>query len=142
MTAAVVVAETTAPRRRLTLSMVKLTPEELAIGALLYPERDYWRPQTRADCANVPRPCPFVSCRHHLALDINPNGAIKINFPDREVWEAEHSCSLDVADAGCQTLEEVGAALGNVSRERARQIETRAVAKLKAGLTGRRNDTW
>src|SRR4051812_43658731 len=30
------------------------------------------RPLRRADCANGPRPCPLVSCRHHLYLDVNP----------------------------------------------------------------------
>ena len=35
-------------------------------------------------------PCPFVSCRHHLYLDINPeSGAIKVNFPGLERVDAE-----------------------------------------------------
>ena len=28
------------------------------------------RPITRADCIDGPRPCPWVSCRHHLLLEI------------------------------------------------------------------------
>jgi len=38
------------------------------------------------------------------------------------------SCSLDVADAGPHTLEEVGAYL-NIGRERARQTEDAALEK-------------
>ena len=40
------------------------------------------------------------------------------------------SCSLDVADDGASTLDEVGQALG-VTREAARQNEERALARLR-----------
>ena len=64
------------------------------------------RPRSRADCANGPRPCMFISCKHHLYLDVNPStGSIKLNFPDREVWELADTCALDVADRGGITLE-------------------------------------
>lgn len=89
------------------------------------------RPLTRAGCADVPRPCPYVSCRHHLALDINPEiGSIKLNFPDVEPWELTHSCSLDAADLGPHTLDAAGEKL-NVTRERLRQLETKAVAAMQ-----------
>jgi len=79
----------------------------------------------------MPRPCPFVSCSHHLYLDVNPQtGAIKLNFPHLEVWEMAETCSLDVADRGGITLEEVGAIL-NLTRERIRQVEVRGLAKIK-----------
>jgi len=88
------------------------------------------RPRRREDCASGPRPCPLVSCRHHLYLDVNPQtGTIKLNFPDLEVWELAHSCALDIADQGGTAIETVGALL-NVTRERIRQIETQALAKL------------
>lgn len=117
--------------RAKTIAMKRLTKEELRIGALLYPERSYWRPQTRGDCAGVARPCPFVSCKHHLYIDVNPaTGSIKINFPDLEVWELRHSCALDVAQTGGTTLEEVGEIL-NLTRERIRQVEVRGLLKLK-----------
>ena len=65
----------------------------------------------------MPRPCPFVSCSHHLYLDVNPEtGAIKLNFPHLEVWEMAETCSLDVADRGGITLEEVGAILNLTAR--------------------------
>jgi hypothetical protein len=65
-------------------------------------------------------------------LDVSPKtGAIKLNFPDLEVWDLPISCALDVADAGGVKLEDVGA-LMNLTRERIRQIELRALSKLEA----------
>ena len=58
-------------------------------------------------------------------------GAIKLNFPDLEVWEMTETCALDVADRGGTTLEEVGAIM-NLTRERIRQVEVKALAKLEA----------
>ena len=117
--------------RAKTIAMKRLTKEELRIGALLYPERSYWRPKTRGECANVSRPCPYVSCKYHLYIDVNPTtGSIKINFPDLEVWELTHSCALDVAAQGGITLEEVGEIL-NLTRERIRQVEVRGLLKLR-----------
>lgn len=79
-----------------------------------------------------PRPCPHVACRHHLYLDVSPKtGAIKLNFPDLEVWELEVSCALDVADMGGITLEDVGVIM-NLTRERIRQLELKALARLEA----------
>ena len=90
------------------------------------------RPRSRADCASGPRPCMFISCKHHLYLDVNPaTGSIKLNFPDKEVWELADTCALDVADRGGITLEEVGAIM-NLTRERIRQVETRGLQKLRA----------
>jgi hypothetical protein len=44
---------------------------------------DRLRPRTRADCATAPRPCPFVSCKHHLALEVHPErGSLRQVFPD------------------------------------------------------------
>src|SRR5262252_64687 len=89
------------------------------------------RPKRRADCVNGPRPCLFVSCKHNLYLDVNPEtGSIKLNFPDKEIWELEHTCALDVAEKGGITLEEVGEIM-NLTRERIRQVETRGLMKLR-----------
>ncbi|MBL8600318.1 MAG: DNA-binding protein [Myxococcales bacterium] len=118
-------AGSTLPRR--------LSKRELERGRMLYPDLDVMRPQTRGDCLHGPmagRPCPFVSCEYHLYLDVNEHtGSIKLNFPDREVGEMPETCSLDVADRGGLTLEEVGAIM-NLTRERIRQIEIRALARL------------
>ena len=88
-------------------------------------------PLTRAECQDGPRPCPYTSCKHHLYLDVNPEtGSIKLNFPHLEPWEMAESCSLDVAERAGITLEEVGAIV-NLTRERVRQVEVRATAKLR-----------
>jgi hypothetical protein len=88
------------------------------------------RPTTRAECREGPRPCPFVSCRYHLYLDVSRRtGSIKLNFPDLEVWELPVSCALDVAEDGGATLEDVGAIM-NVTRERIRQLEVTALERL------------
>lgn len=118
--------------RARTISVKRMTKRELEIGRLLYPEEDYWKPRAREECLDGPRPCPFVSCRHHLFIDVSPRtGAIKLNFPDLEVWDMGESCALDVADRGGTTLEDVGAIM-NLTRERIRQVEVKALAKLEA----------
>jgi hypothetical protein len=107
---------------------------ERAGDVLEVPEFD--RPQTRDECRNGPRPCLYVSCKHHLYLDVNPEtGSIKLNFPDKEVWELEETCALDVAERGGITLEEVGEIL-NLTRERIRQLEVTALDKMKGGEEG------
>lgn len=97
------------------------------------------RPMTRAECGEE-RPCPYVSCAYHTFLDVKPNvGSVKLNFPDLEVWEVTETCVLDVAERGClpgtgmgegATLEAVAEIL-NLTRERVRQLEERAVHKLR-----------
>jgi hypothetical protein len=118
--------------RARTISVKRMTKRELEIGRLLYPEHDYEKPTTRSECVDGARPCPFVSCKHHLYLDVSSRtGAIKLNFPDLEVWEMNETCALDIADRGGTTLEEVGAIM-NLTRERIRQVEVKALAKLDA----------
>ena len=118
--------------RARTISVKRMTKRELEIGRLLYPESDYEKPRLRSECADGPRPCPFVSCKYHLYIDVSARtGAIKLNFPDLEVWDLGESCALDVADRGGTTLEDVGAIM-NLTRERIRQVEVKALAKLEA----------
>lgn len=92
------------------------------------------RPKTRADCANVPRPCPFVGCRHHLYLDVSERtGNLKFNFPEHELEDMKDTCALDIADDGVATLERVGEAM-NLTKERVRQIEEIGNRKMKIRL--------
>jgi hypothetical protein len=120
------------PVRARTISVKRMTKRELELGRMLFPEQGYWKPRLRSECAEGPRPCPFVSCQHHLFVDVSPRtGAIKLNFPDIEVWQMGESCALDIADRGGTTLEDVGAIM-NLTRERIRQVEVRALAKLQA----------
>ena len=122
----------TRPRSK-TIAMKRLTREDLRQGALMYPPVDIPRPTSRAECREEMRPCPWVACKHHLYLDINPEtGSIKINFPELEPWELKHTCALDVAERGGITLEEVGEIM-NLTRERIRQVEVRGLLKLKMG---------
>jgi hypothetical protein len=119
--------------RARTISVKRMTKRELELGRMLYPDvEDVAKPTTRIECASGERPCPFVSCKHHLYLDVSAKtGAIKLNFPDLEVWEMNETCALDVADRGGTTLEEVGAIM-NLTRERIRQVEVKGLAKLQA----------
>jgi hypothetical protein len=94
-------------------------------------ELDAQRPKTRAECVDGHRPCPFVLCKYHLFLDVNPEtGSITFNFPDVEPDELIESCALDIADRGGLILEDVGNLL-NLTRERVRQVETKALHALK-----------
>ena len=111
--------------------MRQLTRDELIQGAELTDLIDYDRPESRADCKNMHRPCPFVSCRYHLYLEVNDDtGSIKLNFPDMELTEMPETCALDVADRGGVTLEEIGEIL-NLTRERIRQVESRGLEQLR-----------
>lgn len=103
------------------------------------------RPRTRAECADGPRPCPWVSCRYHLALDLHGRRCVII-VADPDTWTSDTpTCALDLADgaglAGGQssynmTLEAVAAVMGGRSRERIRQIEAKALEKLEAVSEG------
>ncbi len=117
--------------RSKTIAPKRLTRDEKRLAmSLVYPD-DVDRPKSRAECQNMERPCPFVSCEHHLYLDVNPqSGAIKLNFPHLEVWEMKETCALDVAERNGITLEEVGEIM-NLTRERVRQVEVRGLLKLK-----------
>lgn len=106
-----------------------LSAEEMRQGAELVDiDTQRGRPRTRADCVNVPRPCPFVACRHHLAVDVDAHtGALYVRGDPSTMTD---TCALDVADRGGATLDEVAESLG-VSRERVRQIEFAAEEKLR-----------
>ena len=118
------------PRSK-TIAQKRLTRQEMMEGASLVKYMDYRRPRKRQECASAQRPCAFVSCKHHLYLDVNPDtGSIKLNFPHLEVSEMTHTCALDVAAMGGITLEEVGEIM-NLTRERIRQVEVRGLLKMK-----------
>ena len=88
------------------------------------------RPRTRGDCEDGARPCPWVSCAYHLYLEVTDAGSIRLPHPDREPWELEETCALDVADNGGETLERVGQLL-NITRERVRQVEVKACEHMR-----------
>ena len=90
------------------------------------------RPKTRGDCVDGPRPCPWVGCRHHLALS-SSRTTIRVSqsFLD---GTAEQTCALDVADqvtAGQDyTLREMAEWMG-VSHERIRQMVEEGLRDLR-----------
>ena len=79
-------------------------------------------PATRGDCVNGPRPCQHITCRHNLTVDHYAGGAIHVRFGNGE------TCSLDVADRGEHTLQEVADVMG-ITREAVRKIEGEALRK-------------
>lgn len=89
------------------------------------------RPKKRAECLRQKGPCLLVGCKYNIYLDVSPEtGSIKFNYPDKEVWEMAETCSLNIADQGGVTLEAVGDLL-NLTRERIRQVEVKALTKLR-----------
>jgi len=94
------------------------------------PYPDVERPVTRADCEYGPRPCPWVSCRHHLYLDVTPSGGLHLNHYGIDVDEVPATCSLDLTRREGMTIDEVGDVLG-ITRERARQIEHQGIRKIR-----------
>jgi hypothetical protein len=116
-------APTTLPNSR------RLSDAEIAAAVEPFP--DVERPRTRGECRDAPRPCPWSSCRHHNAFEVSQIGSLTPAFPGVEPWEIPETCSLDAADRGGMTLEEVGTIL-NLTRECIRQTEDRALRKMKA----------
>jgi hypothetical protein len=108
------------------------------------------KPKTRSECADVPRPCPFISCRYNLSAEITPYGEIKTrtgigwkvhndmdlsdHIAEAITQEGLFSCALDYVDEfpDGNTLVDVGDQF-LVSRERARQLEQKAVASMVVG---------
>ena len=131
--------------RARTINIMQLSKRALDHEGRLYPERpgvDYRRPRTWGECeaadlGSAELPCPFVSCRHHLYLDVDEgNGSIKINFPGREPHELPATCALRVAEEGGITLDGLGARV-NLTKERVRQLEERIVARLRVETAAR-----
>lgn len=104
----------------------KLREENAAIEA---DGLEFDRPKTRGECQGQARPCPWVSCPHHLFLEAS-NRSVRLNFPDLDVWDLNESCALDVADRGGAVRDDV-APIANLTRERVRQIEKKALRKVE-----------
>ncbi len=83
--------------------LLRRKPPDPELRQLLL-EADLARPKWRSDCEGGPRPCPWTTCRYHLAFDVTSAGGLKENFP-------------------------VG-----IVRERVRQIEEVALVKLRTGI--------
>jgi hypothetical protein len=81
---------------------------------------------SRGECINGPRPCPWTSCRHHLA---DVGGRTPIADPA----ELRDTCALDVADRGTLSQAEIAHHM-RCTKQRVQQIEASALRKLKVLL--------
>lgn len=89
------------------------------------------RPQTRGDCAGGIRPCPWVSCRHHLFLEVDKRGReVRTNPVADDPLDLPETCALDVAERDGINLEEVADLLG-ISRQRIDIVLERSLIKLR-----------
>jgi hypothetical protein len=99
------------------------------------------RPRTRGDCVDGPRPCPWVSCHYHLALEVawatnarTPH--VRVLF-DPDDWTSDTpTCVLDIADAVATcalepSVDLVGILLGGIKWQRVAQIQQEAIRKLR-----------
>lgn len=96
---------------------------------------------TRADCPDPKDgPCPYVSCRHHLFLDVDRDGEIR--FVQEEPFDEDGAprldemaatCALEVADQENVTLDIVARIFG-ISGERVRQVEERSLEHVRVKL--------
>lgn len=128
--------------RRVVLHLARASKRSLVQAAYEvpldeHPHAGHGRPATYGECLarglGAETPCPYVSCRGHLALDVSANGNIALAWPDGDggvdLDAMPHTCSLRAADLGGMTLDAAGEAVG-VTRERSRQIEALALATL------------
>jgi hypothetical protein len=87
-------------------------------------------PATRAGCADIARPCNRFSCRYHLWPDTERAGRPHHGeHPPAKLHPSSESCALDLAERE-SSRDQIAAHL-NVTGERVRQIEERALMKLQ-----------
>lgn len=130
-----------ATRATPTLALIRVTRQARDLGAFAYPEAGARQlPAAHAECP-PPETCAFVSCKHHTALDVDARtGSIHYvapllghgadGVPELDLDALPHRCALAAAARGGMTLEEVAGVIG-VTRERARQIESAALARVR-----------
>jgi hypothetical protein len=94
------------------------------------------RPRTYSDCLRLRlgsehRPCPFVSCEHHLMLQVI-NGKVYLNHGTDDIDKLPYTCAAYEASGDTLTLEAIAQRL-DISKERVRQLQNEAIGKLKDG---------
>lgn len=97
-------------------------------------------PATREECRGGVRPCPLVSCRYHLLLDVAEDGRLFVTRDMAEhdgdsiveaLREMPETCALDVAEQGGVDRETAGEMLG-VGADMVKLSTMRAMAKIRA----------
>ena len=88
---------------------------------------------TSGACRTLPGPCPHSVCRFNLTAEHRDNRGAKP--AETRLPVVREACTLEAAELGGMTLEEVAARMA-LSRERVRQIESSALAKLSLRLGG------
>ena len=93
-------------------------------------EHESSRPKTRDDCLNKGinehRPCPWVSCRYHLGIEVKGKTVTEVpNWDD-----GRETCALDVADEKAVRSKVEVAALMGMNLETISKTEHRAMPKL------------
>ena len=89
-------------------------------------------PRRRSECLKRKRPCPWARCKHHFIW------LVWHKLRDRSddeitdcITKIKHSCVLDIVDNYREmTLEQIGQLL-NLTRERVRQIEEKAIRRVQ-----------
>ncbi len=84
----------------------------------VYPEK---RPETREGCADMPRPCPFLTCKWHLGHEAIGPDVDDDTLAEAIASETGDTCALDVADRGPQTERWVAQLMG-LSHQRVHQL--------------------
>lgn len=90
-------------------------------------------PHTRGGCLNNKRPCPWIRCKHHMIWVFYTKSTFGKNSDDQMaaiICDMKESCTLDMADLGGCTLEQIAQVLG-VTREMVRQIQDKSLNRLK-----------
>ena len=89
-------------------------------------------PRRRSECLSRKRPCPWVRCKHHFIWLVWDKLRDKSNDEITDcITEMKFSCVLDIVDNYREmTLEQIGELL-NLTRERVRQIEEKAITRIR-----------
>ena len=106
-----------------------LSIREIEREAYLVPRQRRRLPATRGECPTY-RPCPYVTCRYHLAYHVTATGSIQATHPDVPLEAMPVTCALDAAEVGPLSLDEIGEIM-NLSYEAVRRIERAALAKIR-----------
>jgi hypothetical protein len=86
-------------------------------------------PASFAQCPSGP--CPYVTCKYHLYLDITFDGGIRLNFPEIEPTDMMFPCALRfAANLGEHSFDELSRYV-NTKPNMLRNVFAKALRKLK-----------